>query len=179
MDIPKTYIQQTSYDGSSYTKGAVVDILDSYNIGCVEFPFETAPKSQKLAEREWFGEDGKDVFIPAAGVPLEDYDLEVEFVYKGTVETIGSDMKGFLNFIRGRNSGAVGGRLTVYDEHVGFGRKDVVVDEVDPQMYKADDSDPDALFDFKVKFHVYDPSTEVTVSTGTDGMIKDLAFTTQ
>lgn len=174
--IFRTYIQQTSFDGTAYTKSSVVDTLSAYNIGCVSFPFQTAPKSQKLTEREWPGEDGKDVYVPPTGIPLEDYDLEVEFIYKGTEEKIASDMEGFLDFIRGRNKGAVGGRLSVYDEHVGFGRKDVVVDEIDDQLYKADGSDPDALFDFKVKFHVYDPSTSVSLKKDNKGNVTDLAF---
>lgn len=176
-NIPRTYIQQTKYDGIGYTKGDVVDILEKYNVGCVSFPFKTAPKTQKLPEREWYGEDGKDVFVRDGGLPLEDYDVEAEFIYKGTLDRIGSDVPAFLDFIRGRNDGAVGGRLTVYDEYAGFGRKDVVVDEVDPQMYKADSSDPDAIFDFKVKFHVYDPATVVTLSKSVStGKVTDLSF---
>lgn len=171
-----TYIQQTSFDGQSYTKGSVIETLSKFHIGCLSFPFKTAPKSQKLTEREWPGVDGKDVYIPPTGIPLEDYDLEVEFIYKGTMETIETDMASFLDFIRGRNKGAVGGRLTVYDEHVGFGRKDVVVNEIDDQYYGADQSDPDALFDFKVKFHVYDPATPVELVKGTDGVVTDLSF---
>lgn len=172
----KTFIQQTKYDGSSYTKGSVVDILDTYNIGCIDFPFNMAPKTQKLPEREWPGEDGKDIFIRDGGLPLEDYDIDVEFCYKGTVDKIGTDISSFLDYIRGRNAGAVGGRLVIYDEHAGFGRKDVVVDEVDPQMYSADASDPDALFDFKVKFHVYDPSTGVTPTRNSTGKVTGFNF---
>lgn len=172
----RTYIQQTWFDGNAYTKGPVVDILETYQVGCVEFPFETAPGTQKIPEREWPGEDGKDVFIPASGIPLGDYDIEVEFCYKGTMGRISEDMSGFMDFIRGRNVGAVGGRLAVYDEHVGFGRKDVVAVDVDGQMYKADPSDPDAVFDFKVKFHVYDPSSSVTPIRNHDGVVTGFSF---
>lgn len=178
--ILRTYIQQTKFDGSTYTKGPVIDTLADYNIGCIEFPFKTAPKSQALPERVWPGKDGKDVYVPEGGIPLEDYDIEVEFVYKGTFEKISSDMQGFINFIRGRNSGATGGRLCVYDEHVGFGRKDVTVTDVDPQTYEADDSDPDALFDFKVTFHVCDPATDVTLTKdATTKKVTDLTFKTE
>lgn len=172
----KTFIQQTKYDGKSYTKGSVVDILDTYNIGCVDFPFDMAPKTRKPPEREWYGEDGKDIFVRNDGLPLEDYDIDVEFCYKGTVDEIGSDMSSFLDYIRGRNTDAVGGRLVLYDEHVGFGRKDVIVDEVDPQMYSADASDPDALFDFKVKFHVYDPATVIVPTRNSSGKVVDFVF---
>lgn len=176
--IARTYIQQMCYDGTSYTKGAVVDILDTYNIGCIDFPFESAPKTKDVPQRDWHDQHGKDVFIEG-GVFLDDYDIEAEFCYKGTVDKIGSDLKGFLDFIRGYNDGAAGARLSVYDEHVGFGRKDIYVDEVDPQMYKADASDPDALFDFKVKFHVNDPKTEVTPTVdATTKKVTDLFFKT-
>lgn len=175
-DNYRTFIQQTSFDGAEYTKGPVVDIMDKFHIGCIFFPFKTSPKSQKLPEREWPGEDGKDVYIPPTGIPLEDYDMEVEFVYKGSIDTIGPDMASFLDYVRGRNKEAVGGRLSVYDEHVGFGRKDVAVDEIDDQMYAADQSDPDALFNFKIKFHVYDPSTNVILEKDSKGAVTDLSF---
>lgn len=179
MSILRTYIQQTSYDGTTYTKGSVIDTLADYNIGCMEFPFERAPKIKKVAERDWHDEHGKDVFLEK-GLFLDDYEIDAEFCYKGTQKTIVSDMVGFLNFIRGYNDGATGARLTVYDEHVGFGRKDVYVEEVDPQMYKADPSDPDALFGFKVKFHVNDPKTEITpVIDSATKKVTDLSFNEQ
>lgn len=174
MRIPRTYIQQSLFDGTDYKKGDVVDILDRYNVACITFPFKLAPKSSKLIEREWPGEDGKDVYIPKTGLPIDDYDIEVSFCYKGTLDKIKNDMSEFLNFIRGRNEKATGGRLFVYDENVGFGRKDVVVSSIDDSTYQADESDPDAIFSFKVTFHVYDPSTDLKIKRNGTGKIIDL-----
>lgn len=173
--IPRTYIQQTKFDGTSYKKGLIVDTMD-YNIGCISFPFKMFPETKDLAERDWHDEHGKDVFVPTNGLYLKDYDLEAEFCYKGTMDNIVSDVSTFLKFLRGLNDGAVGGRLTVFDEHIGFGRKDVVAEDVDPDTFKADESDPDALFDFKVKFHVYDPKTEVSLRYDDTELLTDLYF---
>ena len=70
-------------------------------------------------------------------------------------------------------------RVNVYNEHTGIGRKDVVVAEVDNEIYYLTESDPDAVAKFKVKFTVYDPVTDVTPSTRTvSGVttVNDLTF---
>ena len=36
MAIYKTYIQQIKFDGITYTKGSVVDILSTYKVMCQE-----------------------------------------------------------------------------------------------------------------------------------------------
>lgn len=178
MSSYHTYIQQYSYDGTTYKKGKLIDTIADYNIGCVSFPFDLAAKTKKIPSRDWNDEDGGDPFIPPMGLLLDSYELEVEFFYKGAVDKIASDMQNFLDFIRGRNKGAVGAYLMVYDEHAQYGRKGVVVNEVEPDMFQADDSDPDAMFDFKVKFQVYDPATQVTPSKDSNGKVTELTFST-
>lgn len=178
MALYRTFIQQLSYDGTSYTKGAVKETLSDFNIGCIEFPFKMLGSAKELVSRDWPGENGKDVYVPPSGIPIQDYDLEVDFLYKGTVDSISTDMTAFIAFLLGKNSGATGARLCIYDENVGFGRKDVVLTEIDPEMYSAGDYDPDALFNFKAKFHVYDPWTAVSLTKDKSGNVTDLSFKT-
>ena len=171
MAIYKTYIQQLSYDGTDYTKGSIVDLLTAYKIICQDFPFKKNPKPKDLPTRDWAGEDGLDVYIPDQ-IPMKSYDIEVTFLYVGTVANIRTDISNFLDFICGRikgnNSDTVkSGRLAIYNEYVGMGRKDVVVSDIDNEIYHATDCDPDAVAKFKVKFMVYDPTTEVTATYGT------------
>jgi len=69
------------------------------------------------------------------------------------------------------------GRLAIYDEYVAMGRKDVVVSEVDNELYWATDADPDAIAKFKVKFMVYDPVTEVTATVASgQSAVTNLSF---
>lgn len=165
MEIKKTYIQQLSFDGKSYTKGVVVDLLSTFNIACSEFPFKLLPETKDLPTRDWAGEDGRDVYIPKK-IPMKNYDIEVVFLYKGTEDKIHKDVADFVNFVYGRDKNSVGGRLAIYDEHTKIGRKDVRVLSVDNDVYSCDDSDPDAIATFKVKFSVEDPITNVVPQFG-------------
>ena len=174
MAIYKTYIQQLSYDGSNYTKGSIVDLLTAYKIICQDFPFKKNPEPKDLPTRDWAGADGLDVYVPDK-IPMKSYDIDVTFLYVGTEQTIRTDISNFLDFICGRikanNSDTVkSGRLAIYNEYVGMGRKDVVVSEIDNEFYMTD-CDPDAVARINVKFTVYDPTTEVTESTTTVGTV--------
>lgn len=178
--IYKAYIQQLRFDGRAYTKGSVVDILADYNVAVMEFPFKKNPKVKSLPSRDWAGTDGLDVYVPDGGLPLNSYDLEVTFIYVGTEETIRGDLSGFIDFICGRKKGAnsdsvQSGRLAIYDEHVGMGRKDVTVSEVDNELFYCSDFDRDAVAKFKVKFTVFDPATDVSLSK-TNGIVTNLVW---
>lgn len=178
--IYKAYIQQLWFDGLTYSKGSVVDILASFNVAVMEFPFKRNPKAKALPTRDWIGTDGLDVYVPNGNLPVNSYDLEVTFLYKGTENTIREDLSGFIDFIYGRTPGrnidtVRSGRLAIYDEHVGMGRKDVVVSEVDNELFYCSEYDKDAVAKFKVKFTVYDPTTELTMSV-TNGIVEDLSW---
>ena len=174
----RTYIQQLSYDGTCYTKGSVVDILDSFNIVAQEFPFKKFPKAKDLPTRDWAGDDGLDVYVPQF-LPIKEYEIEVTFLYKGTDETIRGDLSDFINFLYGRNAGSVGSRLAIYNEYTGIGRKDVVVSEIGDEVFDVSDYDPDAVGGFKVKFNVFDPVTDVEpeyTTVGSNTSISSLNF---
>ena len=168
MAIYKTYVQQLGFDGETYTKGTVVDLLEKFNIACQDFPYKRNPESKDLPTRDWAGEDGLDVYIPEGGLPEKSYDIDVELLYVGTEETMRSDLIAFIDFIKGRSKGAnadtvQSGRLAVYDEHVQMGRKDLVVDKIDNELYYRSEFDNDKVARFNVKFKVYDPTTEVSL----------------
>ena len=192
MAIYRTYIQQLSYDGQSYSKGSVVDLLDKFHIICQDFPFKKNPKPKDLPKRDWVGEDGLDVYIPEV-IPMKEYDIEVTFLYvrstsENTQTVLGEtaeqtrnklmrkDIGDFIDFIYGRIKGGSSdtvqsGRLAIYDECTGIGRKDVVVSEIDNELFYVTDEDPDVVAKFKVKFSVYDPTTDVTPATGQNGVV--------
>lgn len=181
MAAINTYVQQLDYDGRNYTKGSVVDLLDKFNIVCQDFPFKKFPEAKELPTRDWAGTDGADVYVPK-NIPLKHYELEAVFLCTGTEENIRKRMTDFLEYIYGRNQNAVGGRLAIYNEQTGIGRKDVVVSKVDNDLFFVENSDPDAVARFKVKFWVYDPVTEVTptYTTNSQGkmIVNDLYFST-
>ena len=183
MNAYGTYIQQISNSVTFYEKGTVVDLLKTFNIVCQDFPFVKNPRSKGIPARDWPDEDGVDVYVPPT-LPLKDYELDVTFLYVGTEPNIRADISSFIDFIYGRKKGSdadtvQSGRLAVYNEYVGMGRKDIVVSDVDNEIFYCTDSDPDALAMFKVKFKVYDPTTEITpVYSNSNGekIIRSLDF---
>lgn len=174
MAIFKTYIQQSTFNGTSYTKGDVVDIYATYGILCQDFPFKMFPSAKPLASRDWPDEDGADVYVPSTRA-IASYDVEVTFLYVGTESDIRTNVKNFLKFLYGRNADATGPRLIIYNEYLAMGRKDVTVEEVSNEMFDLGNNDPDAIASFKVKFMVNDPTTEVT-PTISSGVVTDLTF---
>ena len=188
MATNNTYIQQIRYDGNEYTKGTVVDLLQAFNIICKDFPFVKNPKSKELPSHNWHDEDGVDVYIPAK-IPLEEYDMEVSFIYtcvedssiQERDEKMRIDISNFIDFLYGRvkgnpNDSFSSGRLAIYNEYVGMGRKDVYVKEVKNEIYEKTESDPDAVAVFNVKFAVCDPSTEVRPIKDNHSIVNDLFF---
>lgn len=166
MAIYDTYVQQIGFDGISYSKGSVVNLFSAFKIVCQEFPFKKNPKPKDLPTRDWAGEDGLDVYMPEK-LPVMSYDMEVTFLYKGTEETMRNDLNSFIDFLYGRIKGNSGDTvqsalLAIYNEHTGMGRKNIVVSEVENELFYLTVSDPDAVAKFKIKFTVYDPTTEVT-----------------
>lgn len=181
MAVMKLYMQQLIYDGTSYTQGAVVDVLSQWNIGVSEFPFSRYPESKDIAKRDWKGTDGVEIYTPTGGLPLKDYDVDVTFLYSGTKTRIQADLNGFLDFIYGRGAvglvGGVGsGRLAIYDDHVADGKKDVYVVSVANELYWNVDTDDDTIATFKVKFHVADPVTDVVVERNQQGVVTGMTW---
>ena len=169
-------IQQQTFDGTTYTNvGNVVDTIDNYGVACQEFPFKVLPETKELPKRDWYDEDGEDVYVPSDGMKFKAYDLEVKFIYSDihapsrasgiTKEKYMRDKIGaFIEFICGRNTS---GKpfLKIYDEYTKTGRRGVYVLSVDNELYFYNDVSIDAIAEFKVKFRVTDPVYEVSMTT--------------
>lgn len=173
MGLRNTYIQQLHFDGETYTKGEVVNLTEKWGIYC-DVPFKLFPEAKELAVRDWAGEDGRDVYIPKK-IPLAAYELEVEVTYKGEDAKMRDNIEAFIKFIYGRNDGAVGGRLAIYDEYTGIGRKDIHVTSIDNDIYYDVDYDDEQCAKFNVKFQVEDPATDVKPSVS-ENKVNDLIF---
>lgn len=180
MSVPKLYMQQIMFDGATYTKGAVVDILSEWKVGVMRFPFMRYPGAKDVATLDWKGEDGIESYTPAGGLPLKDYDVDVTFLYSGNKSAISADLRGFIDYLYGRGSvglvdGVGSGRFAIYDEHISDGRKDVRVVSVSNDLYWNEDCDDETIATFTVKFHVDDPSTDV-VPIVDGGSVTDLTW---
>lgn len=169
MSMPayKTFlIQQQTYDGSTYTDvGQTVDTYIAYKVVCQECPFKYLPEVKEPAKRDWFDEDGEDSYIPATGLRMKAYDMEVKFLYVGTEQDMHDDLKDFIDFIYGKNTNG-SPCLAVYDDYTKTGRRGVYTSEVSNELLIYNDSDTDVVAQFKVKFRVTDPVTDIDLSGG-------------
>lgn len=163
MPLYNTYTQQLSFNGTTYTMGEFKDLYKDFKIVCQNFPFVKNPEPKEFSSNDWKDEDGLDVYVPK-NIKMKHYDVEATFLYKGTESDMRDDISAFIEYLYGRNTGAVGGLLAIYNEYVGMGRKDVVVSKVDNKIFNISESDPDAIAQFDVRFTVYDPITEVGLS---------------
>lgn len=182
MDLFRFYIQQTYYDGTAYQKGTVVDSYESYGAACKNFSEILLPESKPIVTRDWPGEDGLEIYVPQ-WLPMKEFDADAEFIIVGK-ESLSDDAatedaldrrRQFIKFLYGRNAGAVGGRLAIYDEHSGLGYKDVVVKKVQPDTSERQHGGNPAVYVFKVTFTVHDPVTEVA-PVFKDGKIDGLTW---
>lgn len=165
MDYKKLYIQQQTYNGSTYTDvGSLTDTQASFNVVCKEFPFKALPEVKDPASRDWHDEDGEDIFVPSGGLKVKAYDMDVTFLYVGTQANMASELNLFIKFIRGRNSGGAS-LLAVYDEYTQTGRRGVYVKEVSDDFLLYDDVNTEVVGEFKVKFRVTDPSHDWSPSS--------------
>jgi hypothetical protein len=164
MKYKKLLIQQQKFDGSVYINvGSVIDTQAAFHVACQEFPFKMMPETKELPKREWYDEHGDDVYVPTDGLKMKAYDLEVTFLYVGNRANMGSDLKGFIKFIYGRNNGGAP-MLAIYDEFTGIGKRGCYVTGVNNDLYVYDDANEHVVSKFKVKFRVTDPVTDITLS---------------
>lgn len=172
----KFLIQQQNYNGNVYQNvGDIVDTCQKFHVVCQEFPFKCLPDSKDLPKRDWNDEHGEDVYIPVDGLKFKAYDVEAKFLYKGNEQDMASDLKNFIYFLYGRinivNGSIVNTSnatknvvLGIYDEYTKTGRRGVYVLSVDNDLFFFNDVSIDAIAQFKVKFHVTDPITDITLS---------------
>lgn len=160
------FIQQLVYSGSTdtYTLGTMVDTFEEYGIACKECPFVLFPEAKDVLSEDWPDEQGVDVYLPAQA-KLKDYDFEASFITSGEESTVLTNIRSFAQFLYGLNDNG-SSRLAILDEHSGIGRKDVRVVNLGNELWWNDDNDDEKIAIFKVKFHVYDPVTDVTLNAG-------------
>lgn len=161
MDYKKLLIRQETFDGSSYTPVSPATIVDTqvrWNIVCKDFPFMYLPESKDLAVRDWYDEDGEDVFVPSSGKRFKAYDLEAVFLYVGTEQDMHAQLKSFIDFLYGRNSGG-SPVLAVFDEYTHLGFHGIHATSVGNDLFDISDVDSDAISMFKVKFRVTAPTS--------------------
>lgn len=124
-------------------------------------------ETEEIAVRVWPGEDGEDAYIPPAGQKLQAYDLEVEFIYKGELNTVYAKCKALRKYLTG-----AGGFLILYDPYWKVGCTKVYVKKFGD--LKPVRTNIDEFMSAKLTFRVTDPAAEVTTGVNQNGEIINL-----
>lgn len=155
------FLMQKSASGSQLKSS-----YDDFGFAVREIPWPDV-ETQEPAKREWPGEHGEDVYIPASGLKLQAYDLEVQFLYKGDTGTVYAKYKALRDYLIG-----AGGFLKIYDPYWKRGRQAVYArkfGELKPVRTNIDE-----CLGIKVTFRVTDPVTDVVAAMNGDGEIINL-----
>ena len=137
------------------TDSPVKSLLDDFGFAVCDISWPDE-ETQEVATRQWPGVDGEDAYIPPSGQKLQAYDIEIQFCYKGDVNTVDAAYKALRDYLIGP-----GGFLRLYDPYWKKGREGVYVK-------KFHDSEPhrsniDEVLSMKVTLRVTDPKTEIAL----------------
>lgn len=134
----------------------------TYGVYCSKFPFRLLGDSKDLASNDWKDENGDDEYIPSK-LPIKSYSVEVDFAYKGSMDTAHTSIGNFLRFVSGQDG--TGSEMMVYDDFMKIGRQKVRYEGCsdDAELFVRTPSEGDVVT-FTVKFKVDDPVTNVTLS---------------
>lgn len=138
----------------------VIDTNARWKIVCKDFPFKLSGETKALSKRDWADENGEDTYFPSQ-LKIKAYDLEVEFAYKGEMNTANAQIKNFLDYLTGVSD--AGTSLSVYDTYTKIGRRGIYFKSIDPDLFvrKTDEGD---VVTFKIVFRVTDPATQITLN---------------
>lgn len=171
----KFLIQQQTFNGTTYSDiGDVVDTYTEFGVVCQEMPFKHLPETKDLPKRDWYDENGDDVYMPTDGLKFKAYDVEAKFLYVGNESNMATKLKAFTNFICGRTNIVDGSTISsasatknvllkIYDKYTKTGRRGVYVQSVSNDLFFFNDVSIDAIAQFNVKFMVTDPVTDITL----------------
>ena len=162
-------VEYTLWMQKTKERSAAKDSLSAFGFAVCAIPWPSE-ETEDVSVRVWPGQHGEDAYIPPSGLKLKAYDVEVEFCYKGAVDTAYAKYKALRNYLTGIDGS--GGELKIYDPYWRRGRTKVYVKKIgdlDPHR-----SNVDEVLSAKVTFRVADPLTEITAGRNVEGNIVSL-----
>lgn len=146
-------LMQKSKSGSE-----VKDLLKDFGMVCTDVPFLMCPEIKDLPSNNWSDEHGEDVYIPEV-LMVEAYDWEIGVCYKGDKGMAESSVRKLLEYLTGLDGS--GAEMKLYNSHVGIGRKGYFKGSSGYSLSRSAGGD---IAEFKIKFRVTDPITEIILS---------------
>lgn len=170
-DYRRFLIKQRVSIGIGFADGGTGHVIDTQSVfGCVcaDSSFSYLSEGREPASREWYDEDGEDVYMPqSTSRKVSGYDWDVSFLFVATSpSTLRHYSLLFRDYLYGRSTEAGTsqegvGFLSVYDEYTGIGHDGIYVKKITPESFIFDDGDPTCVAELKVTFRVTSPSNIV------------------
>ena len=163
----KLLIKQRRSNGTGFADGGTGNVIDTQAVfGCVcaDTPSSYLEEGKEPASRDWYDEDGEDVFMPtttARKISASDWETQFLFVASNE-ETLRQNVRLFKEYLYGRtNENGISQNgvcfLAVYDEYTGIGYDGVYVKSISSDSFIYDDGDPTGVAELKVTFRVTNP----------------------
>ncbi len=161
MDYYKVYLQAES------DNAPVKETISDYGMYCMDIPFKVANSAKEPSSRNWYDEDGTDVYIPKDGLKMDSYTMEIKFGYKGDQFSANEKISSFVNYLKQAS-------LKMYCDYTKVGRRHVIFSELNDKAELFRDQSGDLLI-VTIKFNVTDPVTDVEPEYSLDKKITSLS----
>ncbi|WP_333615542.1 hypothetical protein [Bacteroides pyogenes] len=164
MNYEKVYIQKIK-DGST-----IKETIADFDIYCSAMPFKLYAEAKEPSKREWQDEHGDDEYIPADGLKMKAYFMDVEFCCKGDKFSTNEKINNFIKYVTGMDGS--GAEMKMYCTWTKIGRQRIRFDKLnDDAKLIRDDEEGDILI-FKITFKVNDPITDIKPIIENDKVIR-------
>lgn len=157
MAIARVYIEKINGSGD-FVHVETIEVVRYFNIYCKSIPFKIYGEVKEPYSNDWLDEDGVEEYYPAKGFRMKPYELEVEWAYKGAINSANTKIKNFLDFLSGRSDSTP--EMNIYCTWTGIGRKNVRLVKVSDKATIVRDEDNGDIVIFSTTLKVCDPVTD-------------------
>lgn len=149
-----------NYKGILFKKGTE-SVYSSTKWGCYVMDsmyIPVATKAKNIASQSWYDEHGDDEYIPEV-LYYEPVEATIDFVYKGKVSDANTQIRAFINYLRG-------GYFNFYDEFHKIGRQQVRLLDFsdDAELVYVSNAGDDCVATFSITVKINDPVTDITLA---------------
>lgn len=163
MAIEKVYIQKELSGSPVYDPSLAPAGSRAWGyIFTNSIPFSMFGDLKDLYSNDWHDEHGLEEYADEThGIYRKSYDMEVKWIYKGDKYSANTHIKGFLDYLSGKDGSGVW--FKIYCTWTRIGRRHVRLLKVDPTAEVVRNGNGD-IITFKTTLRVCDPVTDVTLT---------------
>ena len=100
--MDKVYLQKLIYNGTAFTKDAVKETTKDFSVYIEDVPFILLSDMKEDPKRDWYDQDGIDVFYDNKKPPIKDYDMDIVCEAKSdSIDDLRDKVDAFLKYMSG------------------------------------------------------------------------------